>query len=641
MSGIYGIINLKNNPVDPLQMNKMEELLIHRGVDGKAQWIDGHVGLGHLKLEITPESEYERLPLEYKQWVITADARIDNRDELDAAFSISEEERPFIPDTTYIVKAYEKWGKDCVKHLIGDFAFAIWDKVEQTLFCARDHIGIKPFFYLKTEDKFIFASELKTIVELREIPVELNESKLGDWMYRIQDLHNPTDTLFMNIKRLMPAHFGIAQSGNWGIEQYWKLKKTKEIKLPTDEAYAEKLRDLMIQAVECRMRTKYEIGVTLSGGLDSSSVACIAARKLAKEGKNLYTASSVLPDNWEGIEEDEREYIEAVVEQEKNIIPSYVSANNIGVFENLDESFEKYYLPLNPFAYIDLEIDKALRNYSNLRVKMNGFYGDIAVSNSGNRIFSILARQLKFKALIKITTLKASIYGNKVFQQLLKDIIKVILPQILINLYRKYKLSYKKNIDAFDLVLQESFKKNFQIEKISQDCQQKFYSCKTLESYIEIHCSSLVWALEEINIRNSHIDTEELNPLGDIRLLEFIVDVPLIHQYSNGWNRGFIRLAMNDIIPPKVQWRKYKTMYSPDFFYKLSLCSDFINNTTDKLWSNKCINVLKIKQNLLDIKLVKNWQDPRFDNAPVIYTIGFINFLFINFLSNKKILTNI
>ena len=170
MSGIYGIINLKNQPVDKQQLDKMEALLLHRGLDGNGQWLQDNVGLGHLKLEITPESAYEKLPLEYKQWVITADARVDNRDELNTPLSIEVAERHKIPDTTYIVKAYEKWGKDCVKHLIGDFAFAIWDKNSQTLFCARDHIGIKPFFYLKTEDKFIFASEVKTLVELQEKP---------------------------------------------------------------------------------------------------------------------------------------------------------------------------------------------------------------------------------------------------------------------------------------------------------------------------------------------------------------------------------------------------------------------------------------------------------------------------------------
>ena len=121
MSGIYGIINFNEDTVCKEQMNKMQAIMSHRGIDGKSQWIDNNVGLGHLKLEITPESEFEQLPLLYKQWVITADARIDNRNELNAPLSISEQEQGITPDSTYIIKAYEKWGNNCVKYLIGDF----------------------------------------------------------------------------------------------------------------------------------------------------------------------------------------------------------------------------------------------------------------------------------------------------------------------------------------------------------------------------------------------------------------------------------------------------------------------------------------------------------------------------------------
>ena len=627
MSGIYGIINLKNTPVDPSQMNKMEELLIHRGVDGKAQWIEGHVGLGHLKLEITPESEYEKLPLEYKQWVITADARIDNRHELDEPLSISEEEQAFIPDTTYIVKAYEKWGKDCVKHLIGDFAFAIWDTVEKTLFCARDHIGIKPFFYLKTEDKFIFASELKTIVELREIPVELNESKLGDWMYRIQDLNNPTDTLFMNVKRLMPAHFGIVQSNNFVIEQYWKLVRTKVIKLPNDEAYAEKLRDLMIQAVECRMRTKYEIGVTLSGGLDSSSVACIAARKLAKEGKNLYTASSVLPNNWEGIEEDEREYIDAVIEQEKNIKNISVTVFPNDFFNDLDTNIGRTYSPVNPFYNMDNALALSISEQDSVRLILSGYAGDMAVSQKANTLLAFLISRRKWYLAVNLIKKRTKI-GDK-YLPILKEGFMPLIPSFFKKIYGLIKKFSKT--DSFESIFNEEFLKKHDLNSDKRDFFLNKTNLPILEN-IKFAFATSVSDFEEINIQRTPYQIEEWIPFADIRLLEFLANIPIQHFQMGGWKRGLIRFAMQDILSSKIQFRHDKLGYMPNFNRNILTNKNNLYSILFKNLDNQILLNPQFVKKLLDRGYIfKKWSSKDFSVEMVLISIQLINVSFFNY----------
>jgi asparagine synthase (glutamine-hydrolysing) len=637
MSGIYGIINLKNQPVDKHQLDKMKAQLLHRGLDGNAQWLENNAGLGHLKLEITPESEYEKLPLEYKQWVITADARIDNRNQLDTPLSIQASERHKIPDTTYIVKAYEKWGQDCVKHLIGDFAFAIWDKNDKTLFCARDHIGIKPFFYLKTEDKFIFSTELKTLVELREIPVELNDSKLADWIYRIQDLHNPTDTVFKGIKRLLPAHWLSAKTEeDLFMGQYWKLERLKEPKLSNFEAYIEKLKELMIQAVECRMRTKFDMGVTLSGGLDSSSVACIAAKKLREEQKFLYTASSVLPENWDGIEEDEKEYIEAVVNQEKNIVPAYVSAEGQGAFDDLDKVFEATYLPVNAFYYMDIALDKALKKTPNLRVKLNGFYGDIALSYKGNLVFSTLLTEYNLREAVKL--LYQRLRFEKSFFKVLKESLSVFLPSRLKRVYTVLKNRQHIGNNAFDIMVNNAFKEKHNLEERNKRQDIIRGNLKTVVNQINVNMKATVHYLEEMNVRNAQIGMEELNPWGDIRLLQFLVNMPLSLFHYNGWHRGAIRFAMQGIIPPKVQFRKHKTMYSPDFFHRVKNSKIELDPNDDV--KNDVINVSDIQRFLLIPKLVKNSQSKEFDTSTIIFAYGFINYKFIAFCKKLGCITN-
>ncbi len=615
MSGIYGIINLKKEPIDPTQMNRMEELLIHRGVDGKAQWIEGHVGLGHLKLEVTPESEYESLPLRYKQWVITADARIDNRDELDDPLSISKDDRPFTPDTTYIIKAYEKWGKDCVKHLIGDFAFAIWDIVENTLFCARDHIGIKPFFYLKTEDKFIFASELKTIVESINSKFELDEAKLGDFYYLIQDLHEPEKTLVKGIKRLLAAQTGMLIKNELLLHKYWQLSRTEEIVLSSDTEYIEEFKRLIIKAIECRMRTNHPIGITLSGGLDSSSIACIAARILNLKNKNLYAVSSVLPENWEGPEQDEREYIEEVLKQEKNIKINYVSAQDKNIFGEVKQNSDNLYFPMNVYSFMDSSLKETLKSNGNIRTILNGFTGDMAVSINVSSLLFVLFKQLKWKTVTNLILKKSKIEQRSIFNILLKDVLKYVAPNFILRL-RLFLLKKNYN-DKLSSFLNKNFIKKYSLTRKSR---QHPFVHSDIHQFIISMFNACLTNFEERNIKYSHHQIEDVIPFADIRLLNFLMNIPFQYLHLQGWNRGLIRYAMANILPSKIQWRQDKQIYTPDFNRRILNEKDIILKRihTDSDYLNKYLDIKTIESKLGNIIIYKNWSAKNYDSNLMI-----------------------
>ena len=153
MSGIFGILNLGNfigKPVSLSDLQSMGQALKHRGRDGSGFWHEGDVGLGHMATNITPESVYEKLPCTSAdgRLVITADARIDNRQELFSSLSIPYSQQVQIACSEIILHSFQKWGERCPEHLLGEFVFAIWDKREKRLFCARDHLGVRPFFLL-------------------------------------------------------------------------------------------------------------------------------------------------------------------------------------------------------------------------------------------------------------------------------------------------------------------------------------------------------------------------------------------------------------------------------------------------------------------------------------------------------------
>ncbi|HSP56152.1 MAG TPA: asparagine synthetase B, partial [Dehalococcoidia bacterium] len=172
MSGITGIFRRDGRPVESAEIARMGEVMAHRGPDGSGTWSEGPAALGHLMLHSTRESLHEELPLPRPggELVITADARIDNRDELIAALDLNGTARDGMADSELILLAYERWGEGCAERLVGDFAFAIWDGRRQMMFCARDHFGMKPFYYHLSPTLFALGSEIKALLALPGVP---------------------------------------------------------------------------------------------------------------------------------------------------------------------------------------------------------------------------------------------------------------------------------------------------------------------------------------------------------------------------------------------------------------------------------------------------------------------------------------
>ena len=285
MSGITGIYHPGGAPVDGGDLERMVDVIVHRGPDGYGVWNEGPIGLGHRMLWTTPESRQEKLPLvkESGDLAITADARIDNRDEVLSQVGLSGFPRDGINDSALILGAYQKWGERCVEHLLGDFAFAIWDKRRQVLFCARDHFGVKPFIYYSCGSLFAFASEIKALLCLPYVPRQLDEMSVGEYLTSTFD--DTARTFYKDIHRLPPAHSVTVSKEGTRLREYWSLDPSREIRLAGDQEYAEAFRERFTEAVRCRLRSAFPVGSLLSGGLDSSAVTCVARDLLTERGE--------------------------------------------------------------------------------------------------------------------------------------------------------------------------------------------------------------------------------------------------------------------------------------------------------------------------------------------------------------------
>jgi asparagine synthase (glutamine-hydrolysing) len=280
LSGIAGIFGKNGAPVDRALLSALTHSLSYRGPDAREVWTDGSIGLGHTLLRTTRESGAERQPASYEgRFWITADARIDCRSELEASLEqAGVRTRQPLADCELILRAFAAWGEACVEHLRGDFAFAIWDKRERKLFCARDHFGIKPFYYAELGGAFWFSNTLNCLRMHPEFSGELHEAAIADFLLFGVNANSRTTT-FREIQRLPPAHTLTITAQGMRVARYWSAPVDGETRYRHRHEYVENLQILLRAAVTDRMRSD-QCAILLSGGLDSGSVATVA-RELA------------------------------------------------------------------------------------------------------------------------------------------------------------------------------------------------------------------------------------------------------------------------------------------------------------------------------------------------------------------------
>lgn len=576
MSGIVGIRYLDKRLVDCENLSKMVDILAHRGPDGADIWADGCVGLGHRMLWTTPESLIEKLPFvnQRRDLVITADARIDNRDELIAALQINNRASDKVVDSELILAAYEKWGEDCPKHLLGDFAFAIWDKRKQILFCARDHFGVKPFYYYSSNNTFVFGSEIKALFCLPEVPRRVNEVRIGD--YLTSNFEDKTITFYEEILRLPPAHSLTVNSEGIQLQSYWCLDPTQELHLDSDEEYAAKFREIFTEAVRCRMRSAHRVGSMLSGGLDSSSITCTARKILSENGtESLPTFSAVFD---EVPESDERDYINAVLAQ-GGTVKHYLHGDKISPLNNIERVLWHQGEPLfGSNLYLNSGIYEIAQN-QNVRVILDGFDGDNTVSHGVGYMGELALAGKWFRLYQEIHGFTKNFHLS--FRQMLWQYTQTY---ILKRAFRKYKplrllnrisqaatrriWHHQVKQSPWEAKLNPSFIQRISLEQRLQDLEKQRNAPihnQRHQHHQALTSGVLPYTLEILDQAAAAFAIELRYPFWDKRLVEFCLSVPANQKMNQGWTRVVMRRGMENILPKEVQWRGDKGNLAPSF----------------------------------------------------------------------------
>ncbi len=391
MSAIFGVWKKNHAPLAPA-LEAIENALCEWRCDTRATWHAEKIGVGARVLYTTPESQHERIPFTHPAFphlVLVADAWLDNRAELCDIFQISHSERATICDSELILRAYVKWGDACADKLRGEFAFALWDAPRERWYCARDLMGFKPLFYFDSPQLFCFASDVRGVLACPGVPQTLDEGMLATYLVASTTTAEKRRTFYQNIFKIPPAHFLVVTRPAAQLARYWHPDDAPTVSLPTRDAYAERTRELLERAVADATRTNFRVGAHLSGGLDSTTVAVLAARQVRMRGEMLHGYSwSPSPHRRNMADEDERAFIEMVCAQE-HITPRYLEYTVDDAIKIQTRDMTR--VP-REMALREEQVQEASAR-ENIRIMLSGWGGDELLSYSGRGYLPDLLRR--------------------------------------------------------------------------------------------------------------------------------------------------------------------------------------------------------------------------------------------------------
>ena len=539
MCGISGIINLNGKPVGENDIRLMMEKMKHRGPDDEGVFIDGNVGLGFVRLSILDLSIAGHQPMHShnNRYVIIFNGEVYNyieiREELKNDYHFKTG-----TDTEVVLAAYQKWGKFCLDKFNGMFAFVIFDKNTKQIFAARDRFGIKPFYYYRDEEKFIFASEIKSILPLLKSR-SINNSIVLDYV-----AYNRTDhtnkTFFNGIKKLRHGYTLLINKTKIDFVQWYNLRdkiKDKKTILSRDE-----YQEILTDSVKLRLRSDVRVGVSLSGGLDSSSITSLVLNKLNLPNISSFSAVYNTNESY-----DEYEFIKLYSSQMDNMFYTYPSKKTF--LNDYKEFIGSHSEPVNDVgSYIQYKVMELVSKQ--VKVVLDGQGADEQLGGYHNFFGSYYKELLNSGKLLKFIKENIHYLSQHKSPEALKYFIYYILP---------IELKKSTNKLAKGSINKEFFNSYSKVSSIISDIYHPLSLHDSLIQHFEYKLEHL---LKWDDINSMKFSVESRVPFLDYRLVEASLNLPSDLILKNGTTKYLLRESMKDILPNKIVERKDKKGFS-------------------------------------------------------------------------------
>lgn len=539
------------------------QALAHRALDGAHTWQQGAISFGQQIMYLTPESRHERLPWYEAEadLAITADVRLDNRVDLCRLLDIPHPERGHITDSQLILKAYQAWDEHCPEHLLGDFAFAIWDGRKRRLFCCRDQLRGRPFFYACDAGRFIFASEIKGILAVPGVPRRLNAARLAATEWPGAHLVANETTFYQDVSLLPPAmSLSVDQSG-LRQRRYWQLDPHVTLSYKRHGDILEAFEALMFDVIGGYCRRAFPVTILLSGGLDSSAIVSVAARYLEQQGQQLTVLSAVKADPNDHDIADERYFIDQF-QAWPNVIMHYITAPQRGPFDDVERVVWGYDSPLaSPCHYLYTAFAEAMQQ-CDARVMLTGDGGELGPTFDGVGYYSELLLRWRWLTLARELRQRSRVAGVRPRRVMTSSVLRPFYPIWALRWYSAWRNRGGHGV-LQPTFLRQHLRACWPAYKRARTTVQQLWPNQRRNHHHLITC----WQQKNPGTEG-FVGYERVRmavPLADTRLLEFCLAVPGDLKVRHGYTRYLVRAGLDGILPSAIQWRTTKHPFSPDY----------------------------------------------------------------------------
>ena len=556
MCGIAGIYQLDGSSVEDRTLHQMTDVISYRGPDGFGYWFNENhaVGFGHRRLSILDLSEAGRQPMHYMGLTITFNGEIYNYIELRKELQDKGYVFKTNTDTEVLLAAYHHKGKDCLKDLDGMFSFAIWDEARKDLFAARDRFGEKPFYYHAGPGQFVFGSEIKQIVAAgvsKEVnPAMLYQYCLSDSLSLSSDLKQ---TFYKNIFLLPHAHCLLVKSdGQVVIDSYWKIDPERRNTTLSLEDAAENFNALLSESISRRLRSDVPVGTSLSGGLDSTTIAGFICRSNKEINLNTFTVS------FKDFEKDETKFIKILKDRYPNIDDRYVSPTAGDLMKDLDDLLYHQDEPVvSTSMYAQYRVMKLAKD-NNVTVLLDGQGSDEFMAGY-NQYWPVRLREMFSKGDKGYAAEKQRIKELLGFEQNISGNLALML---------KYPRMHKNLADLKNMLSRSAAPESY------NPLNASYFKPEEAKDAPPVNWSDLSAVLNHSLMRdglqnllryadrNSMAHSREVRlPFLYHKLVEFVFTLPSHYKMHDGWSKLLLRKAQDAWLPSEICWRREKVGY--------------------------------------------------------------------------------
>jgi asparagine synthase (glutamine-hydrolysing) len=538
MCGISGIINKYDKPVSGGEIQKINDLISHRGPDDEGFYFEKNFAFGHRRLSILDLSSDGHQPMHYlEKYTITYNGEVYNY--LEIREELVKDGYKFVSntDTEVILASYDKWGEECVNRFNGMWAFAIYDKEKEIIFCSRDRFGVKPFYYTQVEDKFIFGSEIKQLLEFYGERY-VNKKILMDYLVIGYENHT-NETFFENVFKLEQSHNLIydLKTNSLEIKRYYDLKK-EEMNLDENssiETYKVHLSD----AITLRLRSDVKVGTCLSGGLDSSSIASIASNIYNTKAHDRFTAIHAKSSQ----KSSDESFFAQQVADNCNLDLNIIEPTQDEFINSIDEVIYTQEEPFGgPSIFMQYFVMKKSKEIG-CTVLLDGQGGDETLVGY-ERYYPAYLMSLGFFDFIK-GFFDSSKNSKLTKKELLAYFIYFTKSKIRIKRLKNKNKFIKK--EYFDLASFDIVEKNAKSYLNLFDLQHE-----------EIFHAQMPHLLRYEDRNSMRHSIETRLPFIDFRVVETALSINNKYKIKDGWTKYILRKTVDKILPNSIVWRKNK-----------------------------------------------------------------------------------